>query len=125
MREARRAAFRIFRDLKIQRGKVSLSVAIELCEAHGGEPIAVPVPGRFGCCIDGAILVSVNGSEDETATVIIHELAHRLSMASEAYSEHNRPWFRRFDYRQFQELVAREVERLWVKAGGTDARKRH
>ena len=104
-----------------------------LCCEHGCEPLVLPELPRYsgGLYLDwrhentefsdgGYIALSAHMTFAESCAVMIHELAHRL-----LYTPRFADWldkereYRCYDEREWQEAVARAVERRFLEAGGT------
>lgn len=136
--EAEEVAALIYDSLGIKElgvgGHFQFNALWRLCQEHGCEPYVSPVLMRKagGLWVDfngdvsefgdgGQIMLSAHMTFAESCAVMLHELAHRV-----LYSPRFSDWalegsrrYRNYDPREWQEAVARAVERLFLKAGGT------
>lgn len=123
--DAEEMAAIIAADLGIGKRKPSLRVVRDMCKAHSANVRFVDMDGEeaglFICTASKhVIFVSRRLPCLEKAGVLLHELVHLLCLHWERYEEYN-CYFQgcNYDNEQFNELIARAVERIWVRAGGS------
>lgn len=126
-KDAAECAAVIFADLGIKPGKRNFRACHKLLDTYGGDHWYLPAEempkGVLGCCVrindaHSRIFITQALPPKERCAVMIHELAHRLH-GGQAYEHLNDVRFKDYPYKQFVELLALNVELLYLEAGGT------
>ncbi len=122
--EVNRIAQTIAADLGIRRGETDLLSMLELTSKYGGDVFYFdfdPNCSFKGFCCNGSILVNEFLDSADKATVVLHELIHRL-LWSDGYAPLNDIKHKEFNRMEFQESICRAVERIFVFHGGANVR---
>lgn len=111
-------------DLGLQYGS-GWDRCLYLYERHGGElPYFNTLPsdtwGRLVFTEDreGYVEISHTLRGTQRTGTCFHELAHRMCICSQRFEEYNNPRMADYDWRTFQELIARGVQYIYHGLNG-------